>query len=186
MKTCIECNTEFEPHIRNPHQIYCQPTCKSKAGNRKAVETGRKKVYGKLYAERHPERKNAQDKDYMNRTYFGGLREHALERDDYKCVKCEATKRLIVHHIDEKPKEVDVLDNLMTLCRACHAREHHSGADNSRYKYITSEQISEAISSTSTLDEAATKLGITRSVLRTKRKAFGMPPMRSDTKGGWK
>ena len=46
----------------------------------------------------------------------------ALERDNHQCVKCNKTKALEVHH--EIPK-VEKLENLITLCHACHKQEHN-------------------------------------------------------------
>lgn len=63
---------------------------------------------------------------------YGGNREAALKRDGYKCVKCGATTRLCVHHKDGKGRNVAVplknnaLDNLETLCLACHINLHRS------------------------------------------------------------
>jgi len=47
-----------------------------------------------------------------------------LERDNYTCQLCNrklSSKKLHVHHKDEnKYKEVEEVDYLVTLCRACH------------------------------------------------------------------
>ena len=53
-----------------------------------------------------------------------------LERDNYSCVDCgfySARSKLVVHHIDESRRTGKLnnnLDNLVTLCRPCHARRH--------------------------------------------------------------
>jgi len=63
---------------------------------------------------------------------FGGNRQKALERDGYACLHCGTADDLCIHHIDgngtTSPRELrnNSLDNLMTLCRACHTRVHHS------------------------------------------------------------
>ena len=67
---------------------------------------------------------------------FGKNRIKALERDDYKCVKCSMTneqhetkygRSITVDHIDGKgmcSKEKNhALDNLQTLCFPCHIRK---------------------------------------------------------------
>lgn len=49
----------------------------------------------------------------------------ALERDGYQCQKCEERNDLLVHHI--KPYAIsqdNSLENLITLCRPCHGKEH--------------------------------------------------------------
>jgi hypothetical protein len=56
---------------------------------------------------------------------FGGLREQALKRDGYQCQVCGELDpaRLLVHH---RAPGVQKLDRLLTLCRGCHARIHHT------------------------------------------------------------
>jgi hypothetical protein len=55
--------------------------------------------------------------------YFGGLREHVLERDGYRCRGCGApgrTKRSItVHH---RVPGVSKLEWMISLCPGCHAK----------------------------------------------------------------
>lgn len=68
---------------------------------------------------------------------FGGNRELALERDNYKCCICNDKKRLMVHHIDENSyhnsdNPNNNLDNLITLCQNCHNTIHNI----KRYKRI--------------------------------------------------
>lgn len=54
----------------------------------------------------------------------------AIERDNYTCVKCGLKSiDLIIHHIDESRKKDlryinNKLDNLMTICKPCHAKIH--------------------------------------------------------------
>lgn len=56
---------------------------------------------------------------------FDGLREHALRRDGRQCLACgEADpERIVVHH---RVPDLHRLPLLVTLCRACHARVHHT------------------------------------------------------------
>lgn len=62
--------------------------------------------------------------------HFAGLREPCLKRDNYQCVKCGNRQQLVVHHKDGKgrpqPEELknNTLENLETLCRACHMKQH--------------------------------------------------------------
>ena len=54
-------------------------------------------------------------------------RRAALERDQFQCGRCGATKRLHVHHkIHWEPGQHDphALDNLETLCISCHRKQH--------------------------------------------------------------
>lgn len=186
MKKCVFCENVFEPHVRNPKQICCSKDCSIKYQRKRTIESGRKKEQRTRYRDKYREQLNKTDLEYHNQKAFGGLKYEVMQRDNYKCAfcSCDEIHRLIIHHKDED-KQNNVMENLVTLCRACHAREHHAGELNSRYVDISREAIAEAIESTSTLDEAAKKLGITRSTLRKKRQQLGFSPMRNDTKGDW-
>ena len=50
------------------------------------------------------------------------LDEQAYRRDDYRCVDCGAKGKVEAHHIISG---LEILDNLVTLCRACHKRRHN-------------------------------------------------------------
>jgi hypothetical protein len=62
---------------------------------------------------------------------FGGNRELVLERDGHCCVFCGSSDKLQVHHIDGKgrnlppDKQNNDLNNLITLCAACHINVHN-------------------------------------------------------------
>jgi 5-methylcytosine-specific restriction endonuclease McrA len=49
------------------------------------------------------------------------LRRAARMRDGDCCVRCGSSGRLSVHHAVERS---NLLDDLLTLCSRCHAREH--------------------------------------------------------------
>jgi len=53
---------------------------------------------------------------------FGGLREAALARDGYRCRTCPAAAAL-VHH---RRPGVNELGWIVSACRACHCRIHHT------------------------------------------------------------
>ena len=55
-----------------------------------------------------------------NRLNFDGNRYSVLERDNNLCVACGSDKLLEVHHIDRN-RTHNTMDNLITLCSACHA-----------------------------------------------------------------
>ena len=51
----------------------------------------------------------------------------ALARDLHRCVRCSSTNRLHVHHKEPWQRgqlDPHALDNLETLCAACHRRSH--------------------------------------------------------------
>ena len=63
----------------------------------------------------------------LNTTRWNKVRKKALIRDGYKCVRCGAQEKLHIHHIKPKsiyPALTYKLDNLITLCRCCHKKEH--------------------------------------------------------------
>lgn len=54
-------------------------------------------------------------------------RKKCLERDGNKCVACKSVENLCVHHISywsNDPANRINLDNGITLCNGCHAKEH--------------------------------------------------------------
>jgi hypothetical protein len=61
--------------------------------------------------------------------HFGGLREAVLERDGYRCRVCDASGRdkrsIIVHH---RVPGKSVLNLMLALCPACHAKIHRTKA----------------------------------------------------------
>ncbi len=66
-----------------------------------------------------------------------------LERDFFRCVRCGEPKveKLIVHHIDGSRKlgfkiMNNNLDNLITVCKPCHAKEHKQTIDDNKIKKI--------------------------------------------------
>ena len=61
----------------------------------------------------------------------------AMRRDKFKCVDCkfDNINKLLVHHIDESRKKGwlnmnNDINNLLTLCRKCHAKRHHQLKDH--------------------------------------------------------
>lgn len=179
-KQCVVCNSEFLAHPKALHSVTCSKPCSIKYNNRKAVESGRKKVYAKRWREKYKEQIRQKDLEYVNQWRYGGNRYKVLERDNYMCQYCQTTeqKALVVHHIDEVIENTS-MDNLITICNACHARIHHGGSRNAKYKQVSRDDVIEAINSTPNLEEAAKKLGITRKTLRKKRELYGLPELNS-------
>lgn len=61
----------------------------------------------------------------LNAREWRTLRNQCLERDRHLCQRC-GQSGLIAHHIIEyRDGGADELDNLLTLCRSCHAIIHH-------------------------------------------------------------
>ena len=61
---------------------------------------------------------------YLNSLQWFYIRKRIIKRDGNKCTKCGAKKSLHVHHItyDNLFNEND--EDLITLCAACHMKEH--------------------------------------------------------------
>lgn len=114
---CKWCKVVFHTYSHN--QSYCSSYCR---------EESKKERY-KGYREKMPvkEKKVIREKARLN-----GNWKKALERDKNKCVLCESTKKLHVHHINgegekkngERVKHDSRLENLMTLCLSCHKNIH--------------------------------------------------------------
>jgi hypothetical protein len=60
--------------------------------------------------------------------YFGGHREHVLERDERHCRGCGAGKSGRSLHVHHRVKGLHAPEWLVTLCAACHARVHRLSA----------------------------------------------------------
>lgn len=53
------------------------------------------------------------------------LRDQVLARDGWRCQSCGSSRNLQVHHLRARSKlGDDALQNLITLCAECHARQH--------------------------------------------------------------
>ena len=59
---------------------------------------------------------------FKNKNQPLGIQTYRRAKKD-KCEWCGSTKNLIVHHADEN-RYNNNLDNLVTLCRACHQKIH--------------------------------------------------------------
>lgn len=115
---CPECSEDFVYKSGPQHRC---PNCQRTAEIRKIHE----------WLASDKERLKKYTKKASDNYYFGGNRDAALDRDNYTCQHCESKEDLQVHHIDGNgtttPKEErnHSLDNLLTLCRGCHTREHN-------------------------------------------------------------
>ncbi|MCC2249089.1 HNH endonuclease [Virgibacillus sp. AGTR] len=76
-------------------------------------------------------KKEQESKKFLNSAAWLKCRTLALKRDHYLCQRCFKRKKItpadMVHHIkprDEYPELSLTLDNLISLCNACHNKEH--------------------------------------------------------------
>lgn len=107
-KKCLVCGKEFETKLQFSSQKYCSSICRKRA----------EKIFGN---------KEQLDLDYHNNKMFGGNKFKVLERDNYKCQLCGNKSQLVVHHSDFSGQSENAnndMDNLITLCRSCHAKIH--------------------------------------------------------------
>lgn len=63
---------------------------------------------------------------FLKSAYWFKVRKLVLIRDNRACCKCGAKKRLQAHHTTYKnhKNELEHLEDLITLCRDCHKKEH--------------------------------------------------------------
>jgi 5-methylcytosine-specific restriction endonuclease McrA len=115
-KPCSDCGQPFQYRAGPQHRCpSCQKVRAVAAIRASNAKSGRLPQY----------RRTAKDN-----FDFGGNRAATLERDGGKCRKCGTSDTLHVHHIDgwgmgfARELRNNSLDNLITLCKVCHARAH--------------------------------------------------------------
>lgn len=64
------------------------------------------------------------EKTYKKRKINGSIRIKVMERDAYRCKKCNSHKDLAIDHIipESKGGTLDI-ENLQTLCRTCNSKK---------------------------------------------------------------
>lgn len=80
--------------------------------------------------------------EFYNSTKWKKKRAKILRRDKYQCQRCKRygklTEATMVHHIieiEEDPSLALVDSNLVSLCKACHEKQHPEKAQKaSRYR----------------------------------------------------
>lgn len=68
-------------------------------------------------------------KNYLKDDLWKKRRKKALFRAGYRCSRCGATRNLDVHHLTYARIGAEDEDDLVVLCRRCHAAEHGKEAD---------------------------------------------------------
>ena len=61
---------------------------------------------------------------YLSTTKWKKLRDIVLARDGYKCIECQNTENLIIHHLNYDTIFSETMDCLVVLCRFCHEKIH--------------------------------------------------------------
>jgi 5-methylcytosine-specific restriction endonuclease McrA len=72
----------------------------------------------------------------LDRSAWQKLRRAARLRDGDRCVHCGSSERLSVHHVVARSS---ALDDLVTLCSRCHAREHSKRTSEEKAVFLRSE-----------------------------------------------
>lgn len=129
MYICKVCGCESE---RYPSLLLCKK-CYQKEYNKQYYQRKKEKIKKatKEYYISNVEKQKESRKKYREKINFDNNRSKVLKRDNYSCSSCgkkETSSNLIVHHKDRLGRNSDIknneLDNLVTLCRSCHAIEH--------------------------------------------------------------
>jgi hypothetical protein len=72
--------------------------------------------------------------EYLQSDKWQFIRRLILARDGHKCVDCSSTEDLHVHHIRYSKWGEELPEDLVTLCKKCHDREHGYSEDLSWQK----------------------------------------------------
>jgi len=72
--------------------------------------------------------------EYLKSAKWAVIRDRILKRDGYKCTRCDNKAFLQVHHLtyDNIFEEKD--EDLITLCKKCHRKEHHKPSKPAKKK----------------------------------------------------
>jgi len=121
-KQCIRCNETEREHFAKGLCRRCYLRDYN-ANNPEKVKELRKKWWVKMGGVEYSKLKREE-------FHYAGNRSATLARDGFKCTICGNTSQLVVHHKDGngRPKRSgfknNSLDNLVTVCRACHVNIH--------------------------------------------------------------
>lgn len=90
--------------------------------------------------EEHWNWQGGKSKEEYGLEFDSALKEQIRFRDKYKCRSCQCTQlengeHLIIHHIDFNKKNNNV-NNLIAICRPCHAKIHNSKQGSICLKFV--------------------------------------------------
>jgi len=111
------------------------------------------------------------DRQYKDKIRHGGRREYLLNIFGPVCSHCgleKEEKDITLHHLVNK----DIHDFQILLCRSCHAKVHGLGVTG--YSEEEKEELIQTLSSSATLEEVASKLNLSKSGLRYRRRKYGL------------
>lgn len=119
--TCKDCGKEFQLKTRS-YAYYCadcKKERKRKDAYERAVKSGRIKCPGVGSGGNQWGEKNHQWSNYKAEYSYT-----RIIREMKECHFCGATKNLCRHHID-KNRSNNTPENLVVVCRSCHAKLHN-------------------------------------------------------------
>lgn len=95
--------------------------------------TRTEEIKAKMSGENHPNWQGGKSFESYGIEFNNELKEQVRGRDNYTCQECHQTEDqlgyvLDVHHIDYDKKN-NSSDNLISLCRSCHAQTNYSRED---------------------------------------------------------
>lgn len=118
---CVSCKTTKKKHMAKGFCNSCYQAIYRKE-NKERIAKSKNNWYLKFVKGTNKQKIAREQRNY------DGFREPTLIRDNFKCVFCSSTGFLVVHHKDKNGRGSkspnNNLDNLITLCRACHINEH--------------------------------------------------------------
>lgn len=134
----VHCSYCGKPFTRQENQLRNRGSGISKLGNFCSTVCYHKWRSENLTGEDSPNWKGGYHYEYGG-SHWKRQRRLARKRDCHTCQDCGITEQewgyeLDVHHIVaydlfDDPKEANHLDNLITLCRKCHAKYHNGDMD---------------------------------------------------------
>lgn len=115
--------------------------------------------------------KKMANKRHKDKMLHGNKRSELLTENGFKCSACGKegnSFEIVAHHVTLDKADHD---NQVLLCRACHASLHCKGRE---FKPITKELMQQTMDESNSIEEAAGKLGLSKSAMYTKRKMHGL------------
>ena len=121
---CKDCGDVFQKEMKSSYVWYCDKCRKErkrKDAYKRAVESGRIKCPGVGSGGNQWGSNNHQWSNYKATYSYHRI----IRKEDMKeCMFCGSTKNLCRHHID-KNRTNNTAENLVVVCRSCHAKIHN-------------------------------------------------------------
>jgi hypothetical protein len=120
--SCISCGTTTAPYMAKGSCRRCYLAAYRQT-NPGRIADGKRAWY-----ERNIERMQERNRLAREERNFSGNRQAVLTRDGFRCTSCGTRLQLVVHHKDGSGRGSvtpnNAIENLITLCKSCHATLH--------------------------------------------------------------